>query len=246
MFAIFKREFASYFTSPLGYIVLAIYVFFSALFTMLMYYGTGYSYSIADAIAPMLYFALFIIPPITMRSFTEDKKNRTDQLLLTAPVKVSSVVFGKYLSAFALYLICCMSYVLYVLVTFLIVPDAVVEWGVMASALIGLVLLGGAMLAINLLYSSLTESQILAVVIGMGTGLLVMIYDNIVMSVESVISQMTSSDYSAVVLDKLSVTAHYQNFISGVISPANFVFFLTWIGLFLFLTMRVLDKKRWA
>lgn len=246
MIAIFKREFASYFTSPLGYVILAIYGFLSALFTLLFYYDTGYSYSISDAIAPMLYFALFIIPPITMRSFTEEKRQHTDQALLTAPVNIMDIVMGKYLSAFCVYLMCTLSYFVYVLFTMIIVKGAAVEWGILTTCWLGVLLLGAAMLALNLFYSSLTQSQILAVVIGMGTGLFVMLYDMFIYAVEASVNSLLKIDYEVFILDKISITSHYTNFVSGILNPADVVFFLSIIALFLFLTGRVFDKKRWA
>ncbi|MDO5123199.1 MAG: ABC transporter permease [Eubacteriales bacterium] len=246
MKAIFKRELASYFNSPLGYVILAIFAFLSGLFTLLYYYSTGYSYSIADAIAPMLYFALFIIPPITMRSFTEEKRQHTDQALLTAPVNIMDIVLGKYLSALVVYLACTLFYVVYALFTAVIIPNAAIEWGVLFTCLLGIIFLGAAMLAVNIFYSSLTASQILAVVIGMGTGLFVILYDTLVYALESAINSIFSSDYSAALLPELSITGHYTNFISGVLNPADIVFFLSFVALFLFFTGRVLDRKRWA
>ncbi len=246
MKAIFKREFASYFTSPLGYVMLAIYGFLSGIFTLIYYYGSGFGYGIAAAVAPMLYFAFFVIPPITMKSFTDEKRYHTDQALLTAPVKLVDIVLGKYLSAFLLYILCTLFYFVYTLFTLMIIPGAAVEWGMLFTGWLGMVLLGAAMLSINLLYSALTDSQILAVVIGLGTGLFIMLYDTLMEYLQSALSTMFSVDYEMVILDKLSITGHYRSFTSGILNPVDIVFFLSFIVLFLFLCDRVLDKKRWA
>lgn len=246
MFAIFKREFTSYFTSPLGYIVLAIYVFLSALFTSVFYLDTGYSYAIADAVAPMMYFALFIIPPITMRSFTEEKRQHTDRLLLTSPVSITGVVVGKFLSAFALYFICTLSYLVYAVATILIVDGAVVEWGLLLTGFLGNLLLGFAMIAVNIFVSTLTESQMTAMVVGMGAGLFIYIYDVLLHSLQSALSSLLNKQYVLKFIDKISVTDHYINFVSGVFSLSDAVFFLSLGVLFMFLSRCVLDKKRWA
>ncbi len=246
MLAIFKREFCSYFTSPLGYIVIAIYVFLSSLFTSVFYLDTGYSYAIADAIAPMMYFALFIIPPITMRSFTEEKRQHTDRLILTSPVSLTGVVAGKFLSAFALYFICCLSYILYAFATVIIVQDAAVEWGLLLTGFLGTVFLGFAMIAVNIFISTLTESQMTAMVLGMGVGLFVYIYDVLLYSLQSALSSILNKEYTLKILDKISITDHYINFVSGVVSLADLVFFLSIGVLFMFLSGRVLDRKRWA
>ncbi len=246
MIAIFKREFASYFTSPLGYIVIAIYVFLSSLFTSVFFLDTGYSYAIADAIAPMMYFALFIIPPITMRSFTEEKRQHTDRLILTSPVNLASVVFGKFLSAFALYFICTLSYIVYAVAISIIVKGAAIEWGLLFTGFMGNVLLGVAMISLNLFVSTLTESQMTAMVVGMGAGLFIYIYDVLIYSLQSALSSIFNKEYTLRILDKLSVTDHYINFVSGVFSLSDAVFFLSLGVLFMFLSMRVLDRKRWA
>ena len=246
MLAIFKREFCSYFTSPLGYIVIAIYVFLSSLFTSVFYLDTGYSYAIADAIAPMMYFALFIIPPITMRSFTEEKRQHTDRLILTSPVSLTGVVAGKFLSAFALYFICCLSYIIYAFATVIIVQDAAVEWGLLLTGFLGTVFLGFAMIAVNIFISTLTESQMTAMVLGMGVGLFVYIYDVLLYSLQSALSSILNKEYTLKILDKISITDHYINFVSGVVSVADLVFFLSIGVLFMFLSGRVLDRKRWA
>ena len=105
MFAIFKREFKSYFSSPIGYVVLAVLLFlFGFFFYQILLYR------ISDLIASSVYGSMFtmcmmVIPIITMKSLSEDKKNKTDQALITAPVGVTSIVFGKFLAAFCVYAI---------------------------------------------------------------------------------------------------------------------------------------------
>ncbi|MGN0453357.1 MAG: ABC-2 transporter permease [Ruminococcus sp.] len=245
MTAIFKREFASYFTSPLGCIVIALYTVISGFFFWLVCFANAYN-SLVTVINYMLYVVFFLVPLITMKSFSEEKKQKTDQLLLTAPVKLVNVVMGKYLSALALYTICNAVYFIYALTLLAIVPDATVDWGVLISGWLGVMLLGSALLAVNMFYSSLTESQIIAAVVGLATGLFMMLYDSILTAVQSFIGTLFSVDYEFFVLDKLSLTAHYQNFISGVLNPADYIFFLSWVALFILLTIRALDRKRYA
>lgn len=245
MLAIFKRDFSSYFTSALGYIVLALYTLLSAFFFWLVCFMSASS-GIVNVINYMLYVVFFLIPLITMRSFSEEKRQRTEQALLTAPVRLVEVVLGKYLSALALYAICNVVFFVYAVVLVIVVPDAAVQWGVLISGYLGIMLLGAALLAINVFYSSLTEYQIIAAVVGLATGLLFMLYDSIISALENFIGTLFSFDCRFVVLDKLSVTAHYQNFVSGLLNPADYVYFLSFTALFLFLTVRVLDRKRWA
>lgn len=245
MGAIFKRDFSSYFTSTLGYIVIALYMLLSGFFFWLICFYSQYN-SLVEVINNMLYVVFFLVPLITMKSFAEEKRQRTDQALLTAPVGIWEIVFGKYLSTLALYTICNLSYFLYAIVLLISIPDVTIQWGQLLSGWLGIMLLGAALLAINLFYSSLTEYQIIAAVIGMGTGLVLMLYDSIVGAINSFINTLFSTSHQVVVLDKLSLTNHYMNLVKGVINPADVIFYISWVMLFLFLTVRILDKKRWA
>lgn len=245
MLAIFKRDFFSYFTSTLGYIVIALYLLLSGFFFWMICYFSQYN-SLVDVINNMLYVVFFLIPLITMKSFAEEKRQRTDQALLTAPVKLWEIVTGKYLSALALYTICNLVYFFYAIVMLITIPDVSIAWGTLFAGWLGIMLLGAALLSVNLFYSSLTEYQIIAAVIGMGTGLVLMLYDSIINAILSFINTLFSTSYELVVLDKLSLTAHYMNLVKGVINPADVVFYLSWVALFMFLTVRILDRKRWA
>lgn len=245
MWAIFKREFSSYFNSALGYIIIGLYLLLSGFFFWMVCFLSSYN-SIVTVINYMLYVVFFLIPLITMKSFSEEMRQRTDQALLTAPVKLWEIVLGKYLSAVALYTICNCAYFVYALVILITVPDVTIDFGMLMSGWLGIMLIGAALLAINLFYSSLTEYQIIAAVIGLGTGLVLMLYDSILAAVQNFINTLFSVEYQFIILDKISVTAHYQNFVSGILNPADYVFFLSFVVLFLFLTVRVLDKKRYA
>lgn len=244
MLAIYKKELGSYFNSTLGYIILALYLLFSGFFFWMICFN-GSANALVNVVNYMLYVVFFLVPLITMKSFAEEKRQHTDQALLTAPVSLWEIVLGKYLSALTLYVMCNLVFILYALVM-VVVLGAAIPWGHLLAAVLGIILLGAALLSTNLLFSSLTEHQIIAAVVGIAVGLVIMLYDSIVSAVENFINTLFSSSYEVVVLDKLSMTAHYQSFISGVLSPVDFVFFFGWIALFLFLTNRVLDRKRWA
>jgi len=178
MIAIFKKDFTSYFTSTLGYIVLGLYIMFSGYFFWNMCMVSGKN-ELVNVISNMSYVVFFLVPLITMRAFAEEKRQKTDQALLTAPVKKWEIVCGKYLSALVLYFLCVMIYFVYAMVLGICVPGLEIPWGHFMAALIGTFLLGASLLAINMFYSSLTEFQIIAAVVGLGTGLVVMLYDSI-------------------------------------------------------------------
>lgn len=244
MLAIFKKELSSYFNSTLGYIIVALYLLFSGFFFWMVCFN-GAANGLVNVINYMLNVVFFLVPLITMKSFAEEKRQHTDQALFTAPVGLNEIILGKYLSAFALYVICNMVFILYAFVMMMVL-GATIPWSQIFAALLGIILLGAALLSTNLLFSSLTEHQIIAAVVGIATGLVIMLYDSIIAAFENFINTLFGTSYEVVVLDKLSITMHYENFISGVLSPVDFVFFLGWIAFFLFLTNRVLDRKRWA
>jgi len=243
--AIFKKDFSSYFTSTLGYIVIALYVLFSGYFFWSMCLVSSRN-ELVNVISNMSYVIFFLVPLITMKSFAEEKKQKTDQVLLTAPVKNWEIVCGKYLSAVALYFICNLIYFVYAMVLSICAKGVSIPWGQFMAAFLGTFLLGASLLAVNLFYSSLTEYQIIAAVVGLGTGLIVMLYDSILGALQNFIQTLTGSQtrYDFIVLDEISLTGHYSNLIKGVVSPADIIFYLSFIALFLFLTGRVLNKRR--
>lgn len=245
MKAIYKKELSSYFSSTLGYIILALYFFFSGLFFWLFCFQNTQN-NLSAVINSMLNIVFFIIPLITMKSFSEEKRQHTDQALYSAPVGLGEVVLGKYFGALTLYVGCCMIYFVYALVLIIVVPGTLIPWGRFFAAFLGIILLGAALLAMNLMFSSITEHQIIAAVIGMAAGFFIMLYDTLVAMLETFIQSVFSVDYSVVFLDKLSVTLHYENFSNGILSPVDFIYFLSWIAIFLFVTDRILDRKRWA
>lgn len=257
MWAIYKKELSSYFNSALGYIILALYLFFSGYF-FYFYCFLRAQNGLVYVVSNMITIVLFLVPLITMRSFAEEKRQHTDQALITAPVGLNEIVLGKYLSALTLYVICNLVYFFYAFMLAAI-SDNVVLFGVAAEsgqvaipwahllwAMLGSVLVGAALLSVNLWFSSLTEHQIIAAVLGLASGLFIMLFDAIVSIVENFIGAVFNTTYTVVVLDKLSVTGYYQSFVNGIVSPVGVVFFLCWIAFFLFLTNRVLDRKRWA
>lgn len=153
MFAIFKRELRAYFTSPLGYVFLAIFYAFSGLFFYIFALSVG-STDISSVFLMMFMVLMIFVPLLTMRLLSEDKKQKTDQLTLTAPVSLLSIVMGKFLAAYAIFAIgvAVMPVYGFVMSTF-----ATVSWLPIWGNTVGLLLLGGIFVSIGLFVSSLTE-----------------------------------------------------------------------------------------
>ncbi len=234
MSAIIKRELSSYFNSAIGYIVLAVFYFFSGLF-FYMYCLMSNTASMSYVFLSMLMIVMLTIPIITMRSFSEEKKQRTDQALLTAPVSITEIVMGKFLGAFLLFCLCNAVYVVYVII---LACYASPDWAVFLTTMLGMLLMGGALIAIDLFISALTESQIIAAVLSIGVGLLIYMLDSL--------AGMLSVDWITGLFHNISFDAHFTNFINGIINLTSVLFFVSVIAVFLFLCVRVLEKRRWS
>jgi ABC-2 type transport system permease protein len=234
MAAIFKREFKAYFTSPIGYCVLAI-LFGLTGFFFVAYNVTYYTPDLTPMFQELqTYMMILVLPILTMRLMSDDKRQKTDQILLTSPVSLTGIVTGKYLAAMLLFAIgCSMTLVCAVIVAFQTTPD----WLVIFGNYIGLLLNGGLVIAIGLLISSLTESQFIAALGSFIASLMLLLLDNL--------KTIFNSSLVNTVVDFLSVNQRYASFAAGVIQYDDIIYFLSWQALFLFLTVRLLDRKRW-
>lgn len=234
MSAILKRELNAYFSSATAYVVMAVFFFFSGLFFN-YYCISANSSSLSYVFGNMFYIVLFLIPIITMKTFAEEKKQKSDQALLTAPTSLTEIVLGKFMGAFILYFICCCIFLVYALViSFFTTP----EWSVIICTFIGMLLLGAALIAINVFISVLTESMVIAAVIGMGAGL--------VISMTNYLVSLIPIEWIKNIINKINFLSYYENFTYGILSIVDVVFFLSVTALFLFFTVRVLDKRRWS
>lgn len=234
MGAIFRRDLLGYFTSPVGYIFLGVFYAVSGFF----FYTSSISEGSTDLsqLFIMLYFALLVLVPIlTMRSFSEEKKQKTEQCILTAPVSLAGIVFGKFLSAFVVYLIGISCTVVYaVTVSFFATPD----WNVVLGNITGLVLLGASFVALGILISSLTENQMVAAILSMV--LILALY------ILQVIANYVEIEWLATALTSIAFSSRYQTFTAGILDFSNVLFFVSVTVVFLFLTVRVLEKRRWG
>lgn len=235
MKAVFKREFRSFFNTPIGYIVMAILFCFAGL-SFRTYNLAGGSSSLSGVYTDLFsWVVLLVLPILTMRSFSEEKRQRTDQALFTSPVSLLGIVAGKFLSALLLFaLTMAITFVYAIVIATQVTPD----WLVIFGNYFGMLLLGGLVIAAGLFFSSLTESQFIAafVTVAFSFGL---------MRIDEVASYFSSTPWLSESISFLSVYSRYTGFTQGLIRYDNIFFFLSFQVLFLFLTMRVLDTKRW-
>lgn len=234
MFAIFKRELKAYFTSPLGYVFLAIFYAFSGLFFYIFSLSVG-STDISSVFLMMFMVLMVFVPLLTMRLLSEDKKQKTDQLILTAPVSLLSIVMGKFLAAYAIF---AMGVAVMPVYGFVMSTFATVSWLPIWGNTVGLLLLGGIFVSIGLFISSLTENQMIAAIGGFFINLMILLMNTL--------KSALPNGFLQDVLSSISVYSRYSEITNGIFSLSSLIFFVSVIFIFLFLTVRVLEKRRWA
>ena len=248
---IWKKEMRLYFTSPVAYVVVTIFLviagyFFYSIFAFFslasmqsaMNPAMGRDLNVTDSVMRPLFsnisvILLLLMPLVTMRLFAEERRSGTIELLLTYPVRDGAVLVGKYLAALALYALMLTLTLLY---PAMLAYFARVEWGPLVTGYLGLLLMGSTFLAVGLFASSLTENQIIASVTTFGILLIFWVIG-------------WSADYAGgpwgKLLTHLSILEHYDSFAKGVLDTKDVIYYLNFTILALFLTLRSLETRRW-
>ena len=234
MLAIFKRELRSFFSGAMGYVFLVIYMVVSgAVFS----YTTLFSMTsdVTSYFLLMLIFSAIRLPILTMKSFSEERKAKTEQLLLTSPVSIPSMVIGKFLAAYVLFA----AVVLFTSLYFLfLIPYATLKVAVLLGNMVALLLVGGVFIAIGLFVSSLTENQLAAAV-----GTIAIILGFLVVGILGAL--MPSTYWLRFVFDSLSIFTRFQNFTNGYFDVASVIYYLSMLVIFVYFTIRVYDRRRY-
>lgn len=258
MFAIYKKEMRSYFINPIGYVYLGIFLALSALvcsYTTLQ----SNSYDTSSYFTYMIFAFIILIPLLTMRSFAEERKLRTEQMLLTAPVSITGMVLGKYLASLTMFvgtvLISCLNFIpLYVIAAEeraaasattnpLIGPNT----ASIVGSVVGIILLGAAFIAIGIFISSLTENQLSAAVSTIGV-IVFMVTMGLINQIgsEEEGNRLISNYVVRFVIDWISVLSRFSGFGYGLLDFSALVYYVSLSAIFLFLTVRVYEKRRWG
>ena len=247
------RELKSYFVSPIAYVVLTGFLLLGGWFFFNLLSRFSFLLSIYSAmrnpeaqsrlnlndfvIAPLLHnlsvVLVILIPVITMRSFAEEKRSGTYELLMTSPLSISEIVAGKFLGAFGFLLIMIGLTGVYPLILFAYGNP---ELGIIAAGYLGLLLLGTAFLTVGLLTSSFTENQIIAAVSCL---VILLLFYVIAWPAE------TAGPVVGGILKYLSLTEHFSEMVKGVIDTKDLVYFVSVIIMALFLTQRSVESVRW-
>ena len=258
MFAVFKREFLSYFRTPVGWVAICLLGVIGG------YYFTGmltsdFSYvNVSLEVAFLRSFFVVLIPIITMRLFAEEKKNGTDVLLYTMPFSMKDAVIGKFLAALALQILMLISLFSHMIITVILsgyISSA--TWG----AIFGYIVLAALFISIGMLTSAMTENQIMSAVVCF----VILLFLSMLSSISSSISSIIKAVLRFTKLFGLSDSAIYtvgektksfiswfdpyartDCFTSGVFKVVPLVFCLSFTAVFIYITFRVLEKKRWS
>ncbi|MEI6245369.1 MAG: ABC transporter permease subunit [Acidobacteriota bacterium] len=246
--AIAGKELRSYFASPIGWVIVGLFSLIFGWFfdTYLEYFvknsmqaqmGGGPMNINMSLIRPLFSNAtviiLFVLPSITMRTYSEEKRSGTIELLLTSPITDWEIIIGKFLGAMGLYCAMLAATMVYMAVLFAYGHP---EWKPLVAGYIGLVLMGGCFISMGLFISSLTKNQIIA---GIGTFIAGLLF--------WVINWMgdNASPTTAAILSYLSITEHFDDFAKGVLDTKHLIFYLSFITFGLFLTSKSVDSERW-
>jgi ABC-2 type transport system permease protein len=247
--AIAHKELKAYFASPIAYIVLGLFAFVYGYFYAVMFQyfmqmsmrgqlgGAPPMNVNQDMLRPviqnMLVVLLFVMPMITMRTYAEEKRSGTIELLLTSPVTDLQIIVGKFLGAVGLYIAMLLVTMLYIAILFVFGNP---EWRPLIAAYLGLLLMGGAFLSIGLFISSTTDNQIVAGIITFVVFLLLWIVGWFSEGAGPVVGAVTKY---------LSVTEHFDDFSKGVIDTKDILYYASLITFGLFLTAKSVDTERW-
>jgi ABC-2 type transport system permease protein len=248
--AIVHKEVKAYFESPIAYVFIGFFsLLFGYFFIALLSYFTSQSMQMASMggagslninqqlITPLFLNAsviiLFVLPSVTMRTYSEEKRSGTIELLLTSPLTDFQIIMGKFLGAMVLYAAILGVTLLHMAVLFAFGKPEI--WPVVTGYL-GMLLMGGCFISVGLLISSLTKNQIVAAMVTFAVFLLLWVVDWI--------SSFTGPTMQAV-LTYLSITQHLDDFTRGVLDTKHLVYYFSFIAFGLFLTARSVDSERW-
>lgn len=234
MFAVYKRELRAYFVSAVGYVFLAVLLLLSAAVFSVTTLLAG-SCDISTYFTVMLFVLMVALPVLTMKLFAEERKLKTEQLLLTAPISIGGMVFAKFLAAFTVFfganLLCSLAYIsLFVY--------AKPQPGVILGNIIALTLVGAAFIAVGMFVSSLTENQLAAAIgtFGILLAFLALGFINPVIPYYPV----------RFVLNWFSILSRYNNFTNGFFDFAALFYYVSVCFVFLFVTCRIYERRRYA
>lgn len=233
MGTIFRRELAAFFSLPVAYVAIAAYLLLSGYFYWVLLIETE-SAEMSYTFGSMAVIFLFVAPLLTVRLFSEEHRTGTDELLFTAPVSLTAIVFGKYLAALVVYgVMLILTFTYPVLLLLFGNPDI----GPLFAGYFGLLLLGASFVAVGVFASATSQSQVVAGLVGLGLLLAVWLMDWVADWLPGLAGRAVAA---------LSPVQHLIDFQKGIVDLSHVLYYVSFAFAFLFLTVRVLDKRRWS
>jgi len=232
MKAIFWKEVKSYFYSPVAYVLIGLFMLMISIFFLGNLYGQSADFNII--LDTMGFVFIFIMPILTMRILAEDKKNGTEVLLVTSPTSIAGIVIGKYLASLFVFLVLTCITFIYPIILFIFGGKLTAQ---LIGGYIGFILLGAACISVGIFASSLTENQIVAAIIGFVSLLIIWVSDGLGAMLGGVWAD---------ILGWFSLFSRYTDFNRGILGLSPIVYYLSFISVFIFLTIQVIEKRRWS
>lgn len=234
MLAIYKRELSAYFTSTIGYIFMAVFL---ALSGAIVWFSTFFSAttSFANYFFIMIFFFIILIPILTMKLLSEERRTKTEQILLTAPVSLANIVAAKFFAALTLF------EMTFVISLINLIPASFygkINTAEIISNFIGVTCVAASLIAIGIFISSLTESQFIAAI-----GSIAVILGTLLVGL---FSSSISNNVIRVIVKWFSILDRYVNFRYGIFDVSSIIYYISISAIFIFLTVRVYEKRRWA
>lgn len=236
MCAIFKRDFKAYFQNVVGWLFIAVVYAIFGLFFYAFNMVQG-STDVSSAVGNMAFILMITAPILTMRSFSEDRKSKVEQLILTSPISIGKIVVAKFLAMFAVYTIDIVAMIIPTLILNVFGKTAIEQSMV---AILGVWLYGGAFIAMGMFFSSLTESQVISAVLTFVFGFAGYMMASIISVIPSNLAFFTK------ILNALDLYTPLVNMLGGTFSVVSLVYYLSVIVLFCFFTTQAIQKRRWS
>ncbi len=238
MFAIYKKEIRSYFTTPLGYVFIAVFLAVSG-FLFAVSTLQSQTSDISGYFQLMIFGYIVMIPILTMRSFAEERRSKTEQILMTSPVSITGMIMAKFLAAFTMFATTVLASCLYYLPILKYVDEnSTPNIGKAFGCLVAMLLIGTCFIAVGIFVSTLTESSVTA---SIGTmGILVGFAG------AAIFNNLIDTYVIRYILSWISIYSRYVNFTYGIFDIAATLYYLSITAIFLFLAVRVYERRRYA
>ena len=235
MLAVYKRELRSYFKGAIGYVFLVVYL---AIAAVIFAYANLFSMSssMTAFYTFMLLFSGIALPLLTMKSFSEERKTKTEQLLLTAPISLFAMVGGKFLAAYTVFGGASVFVSLYFL---LLIPFTQLQIGVLLGNMVALLLVGMVFISIGLFVSAVTENQLSSAI---GTIAIILAF----LGIGLLNNLLPSAFFFRYVFDAISIFTRFQSFTGGYFELSSVIYYLSVSAVFLWLTIRIYDRRRYS